>query len=100
MSETICPECKTKINVNENRTYPGIDLDFIERFHQGHTSPEKWIDESSIVLCPNCGVEFSCNAIRYLGVFSPKGFKIFLGLFVFGFLSFVIYLLIESIMKF
>ena len=99
MNETICPECKTKINVNAHRKYPGIKFDFIKRLHQGHTPPEKFIDESSILLCPSCGTEFKSNAIRFLGVFSPTGFKIVLGLFVFGFLSFVIYLLIESIVK-
>lgn len=98
--ETTCPECRTQFDPKKHRNYAGIKADFEERFKQGHTPPYKWIDKSSMVKCPKCGNEFIGNSIKYFGVLNPKRLKIFITLFVLGFLCVVFYLVFQSIMEF
>ncbi|CAB1076023.1 hypothetical protein D1AOALGA4SA_3825 [Olavius algarvensis Delta 1 endosymbiont] len=49
-----------------------------------------------MVRCPNCGYEFKSEAVRFLGILSPKGLKIFFGLYVFGFICFAIWALFSA----
>jgi len=100
MTETRCPACNAIFDADENRKYEGISADFQERLQRVHTSPEKWVDESSLVSCPRCGNSFVSDSIRFFGIFSPRGLKILIGLFVLGFLGVVLYLVLLSIIKF
>ena len=56
MKEAICPNCETLFDASKHRAYKGILADFREYTRIGHKAPETWIDENSMVLCPNCGV--------------------------------------------
>ncbi len=99
MKKATCPECKNQFDPKKHRKYAGIKSDFEERFEQGHTSPDKWIDESSMVKCPNCGNEFVSNSVKFFGVLGPKGLKILITLYVLGFLCVVLYLAFQAIME-
>ncbi len=61
-----------------------------------HEAPEAWIDESAEVRCPACNHVFTSEAVRFFGVLSPKGLKILIRLFVFGFLVFAMFALFKS----
>jgi uncharacterized Zn-finger protein len=96
MKEAICPNCETLFDASKHRAYKGILADFREYTRIGHRAPETWIDENSMVLCPNCGVTFKSEAVRFLGCFSPRGLKIFIGFGIFVFMCFALVSLISA----
>ena len=95
MNEEICPNCNEVFNFQESRAY-SAKRDLQDMIQKGHKAPERWIDESSMVRCPNCGNEFKSEAVRFFGSLSPKRLKIFIGLFVFGFICFALWALVSS----
>jgi uncharacterized C2H2 Zn-finger protein len=100
MAETACPKCNARFAASKNRSYRGIKTDFIQRLHGGDTAPERWVDESSFMRRPSCGMQFKSEAVRFFGILSPKGLKIFIGLFVLAFLCIVLYILFISVKEF
>ena len=96
MKTAICPNCATEFKPSENRSYKGNVEDYRDCMKSGHKAPEKWIDESSMVRCPKCGDEFKSEAVRFLGVLSPRGLKILIGLYVFGFICFGIWAVVSA----
>ncbi len=95
MKTAICPNCATQFKASENRAYKGIVKDYRDYMKSGHKAPERWVDESSMVRCPNCSNEFKSEAVRFLGVLSPRGLKIFIGLYVFAFICFGIWAVVS-----
>ena len=91
MSKAICPKCTHGFDVRSHRSYKGLKKDLFEYFEAGHKPPETWIDESSLVKCPNCGNEFKSEAARFFGFLSPKYFKIFLAVAIFLGACFALY---------
>ena len=69
-----------------HRAYKGTINDQIEIIQKGHKSPELWVDESSFVKCPSCKTEFKSESVRFFGFLSPVGMKIFIALFISGFI--------------
>jgi len=98
MKTAICPNCETHFRASESRAYKGVVNDYRDYMHAGHKAPEKWIDESSMVRCPNCGNKFKSEAVRFLGILSPKGLKIFFGFYVFAFICFAIWAILSAIL--
>jgi uncharacterized C2H2 Zn-finger protein len=96
MTEAICPKCNKVFDAQDSRTY-SAKKDIKEIIEEGHKAPEIWIDESSMVRCPNCGNEFKSEAVRYFGILSPQGMKIFIGLFIFVFICFALWALVTSV---
>ena len=96
MRETVCPKCRMKFEVRGHRTYQGIGQDIGKQVQSVQKAPEAWIDESAEVKCPGCNHAFTSEAARFFGVLSPKGMKILIGLFVFGFLVFAMFALFKS----
>ena len=97
MAKVICPKCDSNFEASQARTYKGLLADLRNSLHATYKAPEHRIDESSFVRCPDCGAEFKSEAVRYFGILSPKGVKILLGLFVFGFFCVALYVLFSSI---
>jgi hypothetical protein len=85
-----------KFEVRGHRTYKGIGHDIKKQVQSVHKAPEAWIDESAQVICPGCNHVFASEAVRFFGVLSPKGIKILIGLFVYGFLIFAMFALFKS----
>jgi hypothetical protein len=96
MKTATCPNCASKFKPSINRAYKGVVKDYRDYMHSGRKVPEKWIDESSMVRCPNCGNEFKSEAVRFFGLLSPKGLKIFIGIYVFGFICFALWALVSA----
>ncbi|MEW6674204.1 MAG: hypothetical protein AB1427_21120 [Thermodesulfobacteriota bacterium] len=96
VTEAICPKCGLNFNAKFHRTYKGIGGDIKEQVQGVHKAPEIWIDESAQVICPGCNELFTSQAIKYFGILSPKGLKIFIGLFMAGFLAFAMFALVKS----
>ena len=72
MPLSVCPKCGAKFDPRGNRLYPGLLRDLV----YGETaSPESRIASASLVKCPRCGTEFSSDAIRFFGMFSPTGMR-------------------------
>lgn len=96
MREEVCPKCGLKFDAKARRTYGGIGHDLKKQVQAVHKAPEAWIDESAEVKCPACNHVFTSEAVRFFGVLSPKGMKIIIGLFVFGFLVFAMFALVKT----
>ena len=96
MNEAVCPKCGLKFNVKTHRTYEGIGHEIKVLVQGVYKAPEVWVDESAGVKCPECNHVFTSVAVKFFGILSAKGVKIFIGLFVFGFLIFAMFALFKS----
>jgi hypothetical protein len=96
MPKAVCPKCGLKFDATTQRTYRGIGHDLKKQVQGVYKAPEAWIYESAQVNCPGCNEVFTSEAIKSFGILSPKGLKIFIGLFMVGFLAFAMYALFKS----
>jgi uncharacterized Zn-finger protein len=97
MSEVLCPKCGLRFEARDKRTYEGIMHDVNIAVQGARKAAEVWIDESAQVKCPGCNKLFTSEAVKFFGILSPKGVKILLALFAFGFFAFAMYVLFKSI---
>ncbi len=72
MAQTKCPECSTVFDAAGNRTYGGLLREMWPWPARPFWAKES-IAGSSRVKCPKCGAAFQSDAVRYLGVFGPRG---------------------------
>jgi len=95
MSEAVCPRCHSSFEASSARVLPGVLSELVSspRFR----AEKQLIDANANVLCPKCGLVFPSEAVRFFGILSPRGLRIFLGLFVAAFLAVVLYVLVATV---
>lgn len=108
MSEKItCPKCNSDFYVKESlkEQVTGfnsfIGLLASRRFRRLFSSDKSknMIEESNLVICPNCGNEFLTEEYRFFGFLSKTMLRRLLIIFLLLFMAFPIYILIRDLLE-
>ena len=88
---TECPKCKKGFPVKKNLKYRlQINISFFKLVMENMALPWKSgleeVYKANLVICPDCGFDFSTHEYKYFGTLTVKRLQIVLAIFVLSFL--------------
>jgi endogenous inhibitor of DNA gyrase (YacG/DUF329 family) len=98
MKNSKCPNCNNEFETALARTYPCIARDFWTLWtgKRGYEAPEKQIEKSALVECPQCHHQFPSEDVKFFGFLSHKALKILMIIYVSAFIVIAAYVLIKG----
>jgi hypothetical protein len=88
---TECPKCKSKFSTKRHLKYRlQTNLSFFKLAIDNAAFPWKRgleeVYKANLLICPECGYEFSTHGYKYFGILTVKQFQIGLAILVLSFL--------------